>query len=39
MYKNVSKKWEEQIYKSTISTINIYIDNVLLDSDNFLVRI
>ena len=31
MYKNVSTKWEENIYKNVQSVVNIYIDDVLLN--------
>jgi len=33
MYKNVSNKWDKNIYKNRQSVMNIYFDNVLINPD------
>ncbi len=33
MYKDVSKEWEENIYKNTQKVLNIYFDDILVNPD------
>ena len=33
MYKNVSPKWNENIFKNVQSVMNVYFDDVLINPD------